>query len=120
LSTNAFPHDPDKIHAIQVLVGTFLLVHLRKLLKLSERCAWNLQVFESGLKILGTIKANATEKFRTHYRGILCPEYESENQEGYWQLIGDGVEDALRGQAFLWKSDDHHVCAFQSGPLLML
>lgn len=72
-----------------------------------------MQVFDSGLTILSSIKAAAVAKLRKYYRGILSPECEYENQEGYWQLIGDNVEDALRGQCFLWKSDDHHVCAFQ-------
>lgn len=83
-------------------------------LQLSERRVWDLQVFESGLPILEAIKTKATHKFRTYYREILCPEYEHENQEGYWELISENVENALRGQSFLWKSDNRCVCGFQS------
>jgi hypothetical protein len=50
--------------------------------------------------------------FLTYYQEILCPEYNSENQEGYWELIAENVGNALRGRAFLWKSGDRSVCHF--------
>jgi hypothetical protein len=60
---------------------------------------------EEGLAFLDALKTRASGIIRTHYKELLCPANEYENQEGYWQLISENVENALETQSFL------HACS---------
>lgn len=65
---------------------------------------------------LGAIKKKAMDIFRAYYREFLCPPHEYENQEGLGRLVAENVENALKGQNFLWESKEHNARRFRLIP----
>ena len=77
------------------------------------------QLLAQGLAFLGALKTQALDIVRKHYRELLSPDSEYENQEGYWQLIAENVSKALKSHSFLQASASAKVTVGHLSSLLI-